>query len=457
MKRTIDIDAILAPISDDKPAGVDLRYSSTYDEIKEARKSDDLLDRGDWQREVKRADWDSVLRLAVDALTNKTKDLQIAAWLTEALINTEGFGGLGAGLGIINGLLDKFWETVYPEIEEGDLDFRAAPLEFMNEKLWPSIRQIPLTDSASTPGYAWVHWQDSRVVGYEADTRNRYGDVDENKKRARDERISEGKMTAEEFDSGVSLSSRSWFEPIAADLALCLEEFKKLDAAVDEKFGSNAPRLAELFSAIEDCERLVAKILKDKRGSDPVPEPTPVRETEPQPKSSYIARLFKRQREPDQEPEAKGDSRKVLEEEVSEVETGGYNSDARTQEMIHWEEALKILESSGMREAIERLLVASCSAPSVRDKNRYRLLMAKLCLKAERPDLARPIVEELHSLIEELHLERWESPLWIAEVLDAFYRCLIKGEGSDEDISKAEALFQRLCTTDVTKAMVYKY
>jgi type VI secretion system protein ImpA len=109
-----------------------------------------------------------------------------------------------------------------------------------------------------------------------------------------------------------------------------------------------------------------------------------------------------------------------------------------------------------MKEALDKLLAASFSAPSVREKNRYRLLMAKLCLRAERPDLAKPVIEELYSLIEELHLERWESPLWIAEVLDTLYQCLSAGDPSDDELTRAKVLFQRLCTTDVTKAMMYR-
>ncbi|MCJ7495432.1 MAG: type VI secretion system domain-containing protein, partial [Deltaproteobacteria bacterium] len=112
--------------------------------------------------------------------------------------------------------------------------------------------------------------------------------------------------------------------------------------------------------------------------------------------------------------------------------------------------------TSGMKDALAKLLGASNCAPSVRARNRYRLLMAKLCLEADRPDLARPIVEELNHMIEELHLERWESPLWIAEVLDALYQCLTRGEPSDEDKNRGKALFQKLCTTDVTRAMIYK-
>ncbi len=131
-------------------------------------------------------------------------------------------------------------------------------------------------------------------------------------------------------------------------------------------------------------------------------------------------------------------------------------SDTDSQEKALWQEAVQALNQSGIREGLAKLLDASNCAPSVRARNRYRLLMAKLCLEANRPDLARPIMEELNHLIEELHLERWESPLWMAEVLETLYQCLSRGEPSDEDLNRCKALFQRLCTTDVTKAITYK-
>jgi predicted component of type VI protein secretion system len=53
MKSTIDIGTILSPIPGENPAGEDLRYTPNYDELKEARRADDLLDRGDWAREIK--------------------------------------------------------------------------------------------------------------------------------------------------------------------------------------------------------------------------------------------------------------------------------------------------------------------------------------------------------------------------------------------------------------------
>ncbi|MBW1746565.1 MAG: type VI secretion system protein TssA, partial [Deltaproteobacteria bacterium] len=383
--------------------GEDLRYSPAYDQIKEARRADDLLDRGDWQREIKTSDWNAVIAVTVEAFINKSKDLQMAAWLTEALVNTEGFSGLAMGLKILTGFLRDYWERVYPEIEDGDLDFRIGPIELMNDKVWLAVKQIPLTDKDATPGYSWLQWQESRQVGYEADIRNQYGDVDENKKKARNASIAEGKITAEDFDAAVARSSKAYYKSLVEDLTASLEKFKRFDDTVDEKFGSEAPRLAELREALENCERVIMKIFKEKKDLDAVEE------TETVPEEAVAAEV----------------------NEVKEEEDASFEDvlpfpadrilDSGSLETAMWKDALAKLKTSGIKKALGQLFSASCSAPSVREKNRYQLLMAKLCLKAERP-----------------------------------YKCLTAGETTDEDIGRAKTLLQRLCTTDVTKAMSYR-
>lgn len=443
MKRQIDIDAILAPIPGQNPAGEDLRYSPVYEEIKEARRADDPLDRGAWQQEIKTSDWDKVITVAVDALTKKTKDLQIAAWLSEALVTTEGFEGLAAALKIMNGFLRENWDHLYPALEEGDMEFRAAPIEFMNEKLSLLIKAVPVTDSKVTREYSCLKWQESRKVGYEADTKNQYGDTDDGKRKRRNEMIEEGKLTAEDFDSAVAQSSTPFYESLAAKLKTCRDEFKKLDEIADEKFGQQAPRLSDLGTSLGECERVVTLILKDKGGHMP----------------ETVSQEEKTVEEHPVEIEAEEDLQAFsgLETEqhipVSGIPAAG-TPDSIAYENAVWRESLQIMKTSGIKKALDQLLTACNSAPSIRERNRYRLLIARLCLKADRPDLARPIVEELHAIIEELHLDRWESPVWVAEVIDALYQCLTKG-GADDDKVRAKVLFQKLCTIDVTKAVSY--
>src|SRR5437764_15430084 len=99
---------LLNPISADKPAGENLRYAPVYDKIKEARRQDDDAPQGDWQRERKIADFKQVIKFAGDSLATQSKDVQLAAWLTEALLHQEGFSGLRQGLDLMRGLLEQF-------------------------------------------------------------------------------------------------------------------------------------------------------------------------------------------------------------------------------------------------------------------------------------------------------------------------------------------------------------
>src|SRR4051812_45677698 len=94
----VDLELLLQPISEENPSGESLRYSGLYDEISEARRADEVLSQGEWQTELKVADYRKVIELAVPALSTKSKDLQIAAWLLESLIKQFGFPGLRDGL-----------------------------------------------------------------------------------------------------------------------------------------------------------------------------------------------------------------------------------------------------------------------------------------------------------------------------------------------------------------------
>ncbi len=57
-------DDLLNPIPGDNPSGASLRYDKVYDQIKEARTEDDpTLPSGAWERQVKKADFQLVIKL----------------------------------------------------------------------------------------------------------------------------------------------------------------------------------------------------------------------------------------------------------------------------------------------------------------------------------------------------------------------------------------------------------
>lgn len=437
----IDIETILTPFEGDNPAGENLRYDPVYDAIQEARREEDDLDRGEWEREIKTADWNEVRTLAEEALKERSKDLQIAVWLLEANVRLEGFDGFKDGLAVINGLMDSFWDSFYPQIEDDDLDYRIGPLEFMNAKLWLPIKEIPLTDPQTTPGYSWIKWQESIQVGPDGESRS------SEKQQLREEMIADGKPTADEFEAAVAKSSKAYYVELNESVTECLTAFEHFDNLLYEKFGNDAPRTADLQQALEECNQFVNRTLKQKRELEPDLEPEPGTDTDEGEMESGDGSQDDEQVEPDGDsPFASQSGQIVL----------GKVSDDEARETAVWKGALAMQKNKGLKKALDMLFAAACGAPSIRARNRYRLLMAKLCLRVNRADLARPIAEELNTLIEEIGLERWESPVWIAEVLGALYQCLIQSEAGSEDAQRAEALFQKMCTIDLTKALTYR-
>lgn len=260
--QTVDIEALLAPIAGGNPAGADLRYAGPYDAIQEARRADDELSQGDWQRPTKAADWPAVTKLATDALAVQSKDLQIAAWLIEALAKQHGFPGLRDGFRLLRELQERFWESLYPAIEEGDLDFRSAPLEWLNEKLPPTVRAIPITRPREGITYSWLHWEESRTID----------NLGRQSPEAKQEGLAEGKISGEQFDRAVAVTPRAYYETLLEDLNQAWEELDLLEQVVDGKFGRQAPSFLNIKKALEDCRFLVETITREKRK----PEPDPV-------------------------------------------------------------------------------------------------------------------------------------------------------------------------------------
>ena len=245
-------EGLLNPIPGDNPSGKTLRYDPVYDKIREARREEDVLPQGEWSREVKKADFPLVIKLATEALSTKSKDLQLAAWLTEAVMFRDHVAGLREGLDLLRGFMETFWDTLYPEIDDGDLEFRAGPLAWVGSKLDAAVRRLPITKGKLD----YFKYQESRRVGYEADA------VSEEKEAARAAAIAEKKCTAEEFDEAVRATGDAYYEKLAANLAAALESLQSLETLSDEKFGREAPSFSNLRTALDELQDLVKQYHK---------------------------------------------------------------------------------------------------------------------------------------------------------------------------------------------------
>ena len=269
---------LLNPFSAGKPSGENLRYSPIYDKIKEARREDDDAPQGDWKTERKVADWPQTVKLISDALGSKTKDLQLAAWLAEAVLRNpkEGLPGFKEVLDLIKGLLENFWETLYPELEDGDAEFRAAPLQWMGDRLESAVKRVPLTRN----GLDWFQYKESRAVGSEESVAE-----NEDKARARQEAIADGKMPQEVFDKAFDESPKKFYVSLVETFDGTLESLDSLGAVCDEKFGDVSPSFGTLKRALEEVRQTAYILLQQKREKEPdepVAAPEPEAEAAPE-------------------------------------------------------------------------------------------------------------------------------------------------------------------------------
>lgn len=262
----INIESLLTPIPGDNPSGQEMKYSNEFDDLKEARRFDDpLLAQGEWQKELKKADWLKVEKIAFNVLTTKSKDLQFAVWLVEALTQKYQFDGLNQGLQFVCCFLETFWDSLYPAVDDDNLDSRVAKLEWLNNNLPAVIYSLPLC-SGESGKYSWQDIQQAREV-------ENLGRKDPD---AMKKAIEEGKQTQEKIDQAILETSDEFIfknyevlrqcQQSCADLIEVTDKLFIIKAiSPDQKDKNVAPSMKDLGDAIDNVCDFIARIAKTRQ------------------------------------------------------------------------------------------------------------------------------------------------------------------------------------------------
>ncbi len=251
--------SLLQPVSSEEASGKDLRYDPRVDAIKEARREELDLP-GVTNRKL--ADWPAVITATSNLLSKETKDLQLASWLTEALLQKEGYGGLATGLQGLGGLLTTFWDTVYPLPEDDDLELRSGPLEFVGKKLAIPARMTVLGAS----GITFDQYVESRKVPLESETES-----DKVKRELRATLLEQGKPAPEQVDAGLERLNKVGVRAVLADLDAAIAALNALEKVSDDRFGRDAPAFNDLRNALDEVRRFLAGQLARLLEIDPDP------------------------------------------------------------------------------------------------------------------------------------------------------------------------------------------
>ena len=242
----LDIEGLLNPIPGDEPAGSAPPFV-LKEFLDQARKEINPAeyDPSDPTRptEFKRADWQGIIEKAGEALRDSSKDLMLAARLSEALARRHGFAGLRDGLRLLRRMVEQCWDRLRPLVEEpDDLEARAAPFNWLDDsdrgsRFPVTVRCLPIL-SGETGALGWLDWPQITA--------------------------GKGPVTAEVFEKAVVLASREHCQAVFDDLGEACAEMEALTTALAGPMGEHAPGLSTLRRAMLECHALARMILERK-------------------------------------------------------------------------------------------------------------------------------------------------------------------------------------------------
>ena len=243
----MNLDALLQPISPDAPCGEDLSFSDEFDAIAHDRRADDpTLDQGEWKTEIKVADWPAVELRCTSLLSSRTKDLRLLGWLTEALAQRQGFGGLADGLLLCARAAQTFWPSVHPLPDAGDQEQRIGNLSWLLTQVVSLAHGRALVDAGLGRRYALREVEAARLR--QADPE---GDVQES-------------LTAQALAKALQATAAPYVADNLAQARRAREALSELQLVVDGLLGEEGPGFVAARTALDDVIHAAERLARER-------------------------------------------------------------------------------------------------------------------------------------------------------------------------------------------------
>ena len=235
-----DLEALLAPIPGDAPQGTDIREDYTaqspYNRLRDARSEARDAEKGQEAGSEDARDptplWRSVRDLGLKTITETAKDLEVAAWVTEAFVRSHGLAGLTAGAKLIAGLAEHYWDGVFPLPDDYGVETRVAPVTGLNGRegngsLIQPLHKLPLFTRGDGSPVALYQYDGSALLGTLAAD-------------ARSARIAAGAIPFEDIEKEARAQTRL-FAKLRDDAREALAAWQEMSTILDEKASEDPP------------------------------------------------------------------------------------------------------------------------------------------------------------------------------------------------------------------------
>jgi len=247
------VQALLEPIAGARPAGEDpredYRVDAPFRRLKDLRSAARAAERAAEVEDEPQAPaehWPEIDRLAADVLRHKAKDLEVAGLLIEAEVRLNGFAGLAFGFDVATGLIRDFWDGLWPAPDEEGIASRVRPLMALNGEsgdgvLVQAIRKVPVLGPQGRGIALWQIDQAVELGRLEADRR--------------EQRLAKGAASMAMIEAAGREMTSADIDRAQAGIAAARAALARLDAALDQAAGRDAPPLARIRQVLEAAEQ----------------------------------------------------------------------------------------------------------------------------------------------------------------------------------------------------------
>ncbi len=119
MLSTESIETLLSPISEALPSGDDLEYDAAFTALEAEAQPKAEQQFGDTLIPAVEPEWRALTGRATDLL-QRSKDVRLGVLALRAATRTQGLEGFSLGLTLLVGLVDRFWDTLHPQLDADD-------------------------------------------------------------------------------------------------------------------------------------------------------------------------------------------------------------------------------------------------------------------------------------------------------------------------------------------------
>jgi type VI secretion system ImpA family protein len=224
---------------------------------------------GIWKTDLRRADWGKIESLCEEALTTQSKDLQLAAWLTEAWISLRGVEGYTRGIQLFSSLIEAFWETLHPQPpEDGDMEGRLMIFEWMDRTLSARLLLIPLTQSQFEETAFGLGFFKSAQHN-DAAQRRATG------KASSTNDPSKAVGTIEDFQRSLDQTPDAYLSKHHQTITQALQATRTLKEGLSALLGAASPSFSQILGTLQEMDRILKSALQTREPPPPVEDPTP--------------------------------------------------------------------------------------------------------------------------------------------------------------------------------------